>query len=132
MSHKPLILIAEDDLEDQFIMGQTFAELGYKDVIRFAEDGSMLLDLLLQINHEDVRLIILDLNMPRLNGTETLRIIKNHPDYKDIPVIIYSTSINEIEKSNCMRLGARDYLTKPSQYKEYLETCKQFYMLATG
>ncbi len=130
MASKPKIFIAEDDLEDQLIMNQTFTQLGYTDSIQFAGDGAALLELLLTTEIKDIGLIVLDLNMPRLNGTETLRTIKNNPDYSHIPVIIYSTSVNEIERRHCIDLGAVEYITKPSQYMEYLETCKKFYSLS--
>lgn len=65
--------------------------------------------------------------MPKLNGTETLRRIKNDTRFKDIPVIIYSTSINPLEKEKCLLLGAHSYVTKPVSFKESMDTAKQFF-----
>jgi CheY-like chemotaxis protein len=86
----------------------------------------------LSILHEGYRpdnhtsLIILDLNMPRLNGTETLRQLKNDDRFNNIPVIIFSTSINPLEKEKCMLLGAHSYITKPVSLKESMDTAKAF------
>jgi len=121
------ILIAEDDEEDRFMMAQTFQELGYQPAITFTEDGIYLLQYLEKNGAAGIGLIILDLNMPRLNGTETLRQLKADGRYRHIPVIIFSTSVNEIEKRSCLQLGAAQYVTKPARYQEYLDTCGQFY-----
>lgn len=63
-------------------------------------------------------LIILDLNMPKMNGTQTLQALKGDERFQDIPVIIYSTSVNSIEKDKCIGLGAHSYVTKPTTYSE--------------
>jgi CheY-like chemotaxis protein len=123
------ILIAEDDFEDRLMLSQTFSELGFEELIGFAIDGIYLIDHL-EENVDAVKLIVLDLNMPRLNGTETLRKLKSEARFQQIPVIIFSTSINDIEKNNCLDLGAIDYIVKPGRYMEYINTCKYFCDLA--
>jgi CheY-like chemotaxis protein len=60
--------------------------------------------------------------MPKLNVTETLRRIKKHAGYHGISVVIYSTSINPLEKAKCIELGAMDYITKPVSFKESIST----------
>ena len=64
------------------------------------------------------KLIVLDLNMPILNGTQTLFELKQNNRYTRIPVVIYSTSDNEHEKRKCMNFGAVDYLVKPISIAE--------------
>ncbi len=130
MSEGPHILIAEDDFEDRFIMAETFGELGHAAVIHLVEDGTKIIDYLAKNGVGDIKLIVLDLNMPRLNGTDTLRFLKDSLDYKQVPVVIFSTSVNEIEKNICMSLGAKEYITKPARYAEYVQTCKKFYLLS--
>jgi CheY-like chemotaxis protein len=131
MDRLPKILIAEDDHEDCVIITEIFKELGYTDTIQFVENGLELIDYLGK-NRTDpsVNLIVLDLNMPLLNGTDTLRIIKNDPEHMHIPVIIFSTSVNHKEKETCLRLGAVEYITKPSSYAQYIEVCNKFYALS--
>src|ERR1700733_5411347 len=120
------ILIAEDDMEDQYIMTRTFDELGHTDLIKFVENGEMAVSYLKQLTESNISLIILDLNMPCLNGTETLRWIKSTEKYSNVPVIIFSTSVNEIEKQICIELGIREYITKPSKYFDYISVCNSF------
>lgn len=124
------ILIAEDDLEDRYIMQETFKELGHPEVLKFVENGVLLLDYLTKQPNDVIGLIVLDLNMPLQTGTETLRLLKAQPQYADIPVIIFSTSVNEYEKKICFELGAIDYKVKPLAYADYLELCNEFYRLS--
>ena len=130
MTTQQHILIADDDFEDRSIMAECFKELGHEEMVRYVEDGSRLLEYMEETTPDTVSLIVLDLNMPRLNGTETLRILKGDDRYRHIPVIIFSTSVNEIEKKNCLQLGARDYVTKPTKWANYVNTCRMLYAIA--
>lgn len=122
------ILLADDDPDDRAIIKDAMEFLKAENVMCFAENGEEALSIL----HHDYSphhrpcLIILDLNMPRLNGTETLRKLKNDDRFKKIPVIIFSTSINPLEKEKCMLLGAHSYITKPISLKESMDTAKAF------
>lgn len=127
---KGIILIAEDDAEDRFIITEGFKSFDQQHCLKFVDHGKALLDMLTKQLAEQVMLIILDLNMPRMNGTETLRELKKIPDYRHIPVIIFSTSDNEIERSACFDLGVNDYRIKPSKFEEYLKLCHEFYFIA--
>ena len=113
------ILVGEDDAEDQFILESYFLEKGFTDCA-FEMNGKKVLQYLEQIHNETdlPRLIVLDLNMPILNGTQTLHRLKLDTRLSKIPVIIYSTSDNEHEKRKCFSLGAIDYLVKPHTVDE--------------
>ena len=63
-------------------------------------------------------LIVLDYNMPELNGAEILKILKQNSRYDDIPKIVWSTSGSEVYKIKCLESGALDYLIKPSKIKD--------------
>jgi len=125
---KTKILFADDDIEDQFIIQDAFREIGFADKISFVENGEEVLKYLDNLDPQFLpALIVLDLNMPKMNGTETLRALKESEVYKNINTIIFSTSVNEKEKSECMELGAISYITKPIKYNESIETARQFY-----
>jgi CheY-like chemotaxis protein len=130
MSEKAKILVAEDDMEDRFIMSETFRELNCEFISAFVEDGSQVVEFLNKNLQTQISLIVLDLNMPRLNGTQTLKQLKSHNKYSEIPVVIFSTSINNIERNECIKLGAHDYITKPSNYSDYLSICREFLKIA--
>jgi len=123
------ILLADDDPEDRMIMADTFKEINLSHIIHFVENGESILTYLDSIytTYPLPSLIVLDLNMPRMNGTQTLKHLKSNDRYRNIPVIIFSTSINIIEKDECLKTGAVSYIVKPVTYKECLETAKSFY-----
>ena len=124
------ILVVDDDNEDMVIIREAMEMIHADDnLMLFAENGEKALQLL------DVNfisgiavpcLIVLDLNMPKMNGTQTLENLKADQRFRDIPVIIYSTSINPFEQAKCVSLGAHSYITKPLSVKESLETAQVF------
>ncbi|BAV08554.1 Response regulator receiver domain-containing protein [Filimonas lacunae] len=125
------ILLADDDKEDQLILSDAFEQIGITNVVHFVDNGEHALVQLEKCFEDDVlpRLIILDLNMPRMNGTQTLRLVKQDDRFKHIPIIIYSTSLNNIEKDECIRLGAHSYIIKPLTFSEYVKSAEFFYNL---
>ena len=71
-------------------------------------------------------LIVLDLNMPELDGRQTLKRLKSNNDFKNIPVVIVTTSSNKADIDICTRLGASLYLVKPDSHAEWQHIVKQF------
>ena len=112
------------------ILQDALESVGAGAILKCTENGEQILAIL-ESDHYEKRpcLIVLDLNMPRLNGTETLRRLKTDQRFKNIPVVIYSTSINPLEKEECMTLGAHSYVTKPVSFKESIEVAKTFVRL---
>lgn len=127
------ILMVDDDAEDRQIIKDTFDDLGYGAVIHFEENGEEAIRYL----HQCVQpgsipsLIILDLNMPKMNGTQTLRFLKEEIAFAGIPVIIFSTSLNPIERDECLALGAYTYIIKPVSYTQTVDVVKHFYNLCS-
>lgn len=124
------ILLADDDLEDRYIMQDAFSAINLAHVPFLVEDGEKVLEHLAQMYSDEgtlPSLVVLDLNMPRLSGTQTLRELKSIEHYKDIPVIIFSSSLNVIEMHECRQLGALSYMVKPFTYEEYLLSAQHFY-----
>jgi len=122
------IFLADDDHDDWFIIEDSMKEIGFKDAIEFFSDGLKLIEALTLLPSDEKlpNLIILDLNMPKTNGTDTLQQIKQDDRFKHIPVIIYSTSINSFEKQKCLELGAYDYVTKPVSSKDSATVARLF------
>ncbi len=122
------ILLADDDVEDRSMILDAMMLLQAEDVLWPAENGAHAW-YILETNFEvslTPCLIVLDLNMPKMNGTQTLKKLKADERFKDIPVIIYSTSINPLEKEKCLQIGAHSYITKPVSFTESIETAKIF------
>jgi CheY-like chemotaxis protein len=119
---KLFILIAEDDADDRFLLQTVFEEKGYEDKLEFVENGVELLEFLDDIHEKRTNgryypgLILLDLNMPKKDGREALKEIKQHPVFKKIPVIVFTTTKSENEIKRCYELGANTYVVKPVSY----------------
>ena len=127
------IILADDDPDDQAIIQDAMELLDTGDVMMFAENGEKLLDLLQRsfTSLSSPCLIVLDLNMPKMNGTQTLKRLKSDKNFKHIPVIIYSTSINPLEKEKCLLLGAHSFITKPLSYSESKVIAQTFLQFCT-
>jgi CheY-like chemotaxis protein len=121
--------MVDDDAEDRLLLKDIFDELGYGHCIQFEENGEGAVAYLQKCAEGGSlpRLVILDLNMPRLNGRQTLEYIKRHPVFQSITVIIYSTSLNPLERDECLALGAHSYMVKPATYADSIKIATTFY-----
>ena len=121
------ILIAEDDADDRFLLQTAFEENGFRDRLHFVENGVEVFDFLNNTLKEESaaslpRFILLDLNMPKKDGREVLKELKQNPILKKIPVIVFSTTNNEHEMRRCYELGANSYITKPNSFESLVKT----------
>ncbi|HKB42926.1 MAG TPA: response regulator [Chitinophagaceae bacterium] len=128
-SFSRFILFGEDDIDDQELLKEVFASVDDSFRILFANTGEQVLSALGKLNDEQLPcLIVLDYNMPILNGADILKELNNGSRYTDIPRIIWSTSGSETFKNICLELGATDYIIKPSNLKEMEDIVR--YMLS--
>ncbi len=117
------LLCAEDDEDDREMIRDAFDALEVRHELTFVADGAELLDVLRPPRSAadgGVRpaLILLDLNMPRVNGREALREIKADPELRQIPVVVMTTSQAEADISASYGLGANSYIVKPVTFDE--------------
>jgi CheY-like chemotaxis protein len=121
------ILMAEDDADDRVLARDAMQESRSANHLRFVEDGQELMDYLtrsgMYAKREAPRpgLILLDLNMPRKDGREALREIKNDPDLRHIPVVVLTTSKTEEDVARAYDLGANSFITKPVTFDGLVE-----------
>ena len=114
------IVVADDDPDDRLLIEEAFEENRLKNNLVFVEDGEQLLDYLRgegkyadQDDHDPVGIILLDLNMPRMDGREALAIIKSDPELRRIPVVVLTTSSAEEDILRTYDLGVNSFVTKP-------------------
>ncbi len=122
------VLMADDDQDDCLLVKDAFKESGLLSDLRFVGDGKELLDYLLHRGKYASRqsapspcLILLDLNMPQMDGRVALKEIKSHPDLRKIPVVILTTSKEDQDILRTYELGANSYITKPSSFEGLVE-----------
>jgi CheY-like chemotaxis protein len=124
----PLILIADDDEDDRLFTKEAFDENFKGKDIRFVIDGVDLMDYLRRKNKyvdpltsPRPSIILLDLNMPKMDGREALREIKSDPDLRTIPVVILTTSKAEQDVLKTYDLGVNCFITKPVSFTTFVE-----------
>lgn len=110
------ILWAEDGLDDQYLIKHALGQLPLAPRVEFVEDGEAALAAL-DAGHPD--LVVLDLNMPILDGVETLRRLRAADGTKAVPVVVFSTGREESAVQTCRRLGVLDYVQKPFHYNDF-------------
>jgi CheY-like chemotaxis protein len=110
------ILLADDDESDRILFEDAFKELKISSIVHTVNNGIKLMDYLTKNNATLPHFIFLDLNMPRKNGLECVKDIRRNNKFKEIQIVIYSTSTykNDIEES--YHHGANMYLKKPSDF----------------
>ena len=129
----PKILYVDDDSDDCSFLAESFAAANTSTDLVCASGGEEAITYLNSISTEALpSLIILDLNMPKWDGRQTLGYIKSHPSLSNIPVVILSTSSNKTDKEVCARLGAISYLQKPYYYEGYKDIVNNCLPLIKG
>ena len=127
----PVILMADDDPDDRMLAKEALSENRLANEIRFVEDGEQLVDYLKQqgkYNAENAPkpgLVLLDLNMPKMDGREALKIIKSDSNLRKRPVIVLTTSKAEADILKSYELGVNSFITKPVTFDELVEVTRQ-------
>lgn len=122
---KPTIYLADDDADDRDLLTQAFEQITDKHHMKVFPNGKTLLEWLsLKTDGDLPCLIVLDYNMPELDGKDTLKYLQKSARYRNIPKVIYTTSNSLIEKAEFLSLGASDYITKASTFRGILNSAK--------
>lgn len=132
-NHKHTILYAEDDLDDLFMIRQAFEQFDGSTQILHATTGFEALEQLKKAKSEKRLpcLVILDINMPGMNGREALLQMRQSEDFKNIPAVLFTTSSSELDKAFAKKWGA-EFITKPLVFSELEELAKRFVSLCTA
>ena len=132
ITNTPVILLADDNPADQNLTKRSIHKSAVKCDLRIVSDGEELIDYLSNSEkHLSVHgfrkpsIIILDLNMPRMDGRQVLKVIKSNPGYSEIPVIVFSTSNHKKDISTSYRLGCSSFITKPADVHEFMDAIKE-------
>lgn len=119
----PVLLLAEDNRDDAELIREALAELGASVTLHRAADGREALDMLQAGLRPD--LVLLDLNMPRLGGRETLKAIKADPALRTIPVVILTTSDADQDIRASYHDHCSGYFVKPATIDELIDVLRQ-------
>jgi CheY-like chemotaxis protein len=125
------VLLAEDDDADALMTKRALNELKVTNRLVRKVDGEDALEYLTDQSNEKPSIILLDLNMPRMNGFEFLKIIKADPMLKMIPVVVVTTSDADHNIMESYNLGAAGYIVKPFDYNRFVAAMRTIDMYWT-
>ena len=120
----PPIWLVDDDPDDQYLLQYAFKHALPQISTKLLSDGVELLEALRQAPTLP-KLVLLDLNMPRKNGFETLQDLRCVPDCQHMPVVVLTTSDSQEDKEKVLQLGANDFLTKAATQIDIIQVVKQ-------
>ncbi|MEV3930019.1 response regulator [Streptomyces sp. NPDC053728] len=116
------VLLVEDDMADAMLIEEALTEHGMARGIHRADDGVAALEYLRDPHTDRPDLIVLDLNMPRMNGRELLNVLKNDTSLSSIPIVVLTTSAAPDDVEDAYRQHANAYVTKPVNLDDFMET----------
>ena len=112
------ILLVEDDANDALLVQRAFRKAKLANPIRVVEDGEQAIDYLRRGDSRPPCLILLDLNMPKMNGIEFLKVVKADENLRMIPVVVLTTSHEQRDIVESFELGVAGYMVKSADYAE--------------
>jgi CheY-like chemotaxis protein len=131
MQKEMVILIAEDDMGHAALIQRNLRRSGITNEFIHFKDGEQTLDFLFRRTQEPSRvsgtpyLLLLDIRMPRVDGMEVLRQVKQDRELKKMPVIMLTTTDDPREVENCYSLGCSNYIAKPVDYDNFVQAIQQ-------
>ena len=124
MRSRRSILLVEDDRVDAMTVKRAFKEIHITNPLEIVGNGAEALSFLRNSENKKPCIILLDLNMPKMNGIEFLRIVKQDEKLRRIPVVVLTTSEEEQDKVESFDLGVAGYMLKPVDYKKFVEVVR--------
>jgi len=129
MTPERTILLVEDNPDDAALTLRAFQRSEIPNPVHVASDGLEAIDWLTERTLESEprlpSLILLDLNMPRMDGFETLQRIRMNPKTRHVPVVVLTSSREDSDLTRAYALGANSYIRKPVDFREFVEVTRQ-------
>jgi len=123
-----LILLVEDDPDHELLTIRALKKSSIANDVRVARDGEEALDLLFGPNAIQPQVILLDLKLPKVDGLEVLRRIRQDDSTRMLPVVILTSSDEERDVVSSYKLGVNSYIRKPVNFNEFAEATRQLGM----
>src|ERR1700749_1469078 len=121
MKNNRPILLVEDDKIDAMTIKRAMGDLKITNRLVHVYNGIEALEYLKKLDSEKPCIILLDLNMPKMNGIELLKILKSDTSLKKLPVVVLTTSNAEKDKTESFNLSIAGYMLKPVDYKQFVD-----------
>ncbi len=122
-------MLADDDADDRMLFEEALREIDRQTEITTATDGEDLMNILSDQPQTNLAIIFLDLNMPKKNGFECLKEIRQKDKFKHIPVVVYSTSCQEESIDKMYEFGASYYICKPNNFNKLKNSIEHIFSI---
>ena len=124
ITNKPILLVEDDQVDTMTVM-RALKEIHVTNPLVHLENGEDAVNYLRDPQKEKPCIILLDLNMPIMNGIEFLQVVKNDDsEVRCIPVVVLTTSEEQQDKVNSFNLGVAGYMAKPVDYRQFVEVMR--------
>jgi CheY-like chemotaxis protein len=121
-----VVLVADDDEDDRALTRDALLQVDSRSDVRFVQDGQELLDYLRGYAADEADVVLLDLNMPRMNGKEALSEIRGDDALRALPVVVFTTSRADQDIRDCYRRGANSFISKPNSFAGLVDAMRTF------
>lgn len=132
MNHSDILLVEDNKYHAELTL-RALKKMELEEKISWVKDGEQAINFVraqidssVENEKAKLRVVLLDLSLPKINGIEVLKFIRSTASTKDIPVIIITTSTSEEEQKQCNQLGIAGFLLKPPRIEELVELFKKF------
>lgn len=123
ITNKPILLVEDDQVDTMTVM-RALKEIHVTNPLVHLENGEDAVNYLRDPQKEKPCIVLLDLNMPIMNGIEFLQVVKNDSKLRCIPVVVLTTSEEQQDKVNSFNLGVAGYMAKPVDYRQFVEVMR--------
>lgn len=127
MNQDQTVHLADDDEDDRMLIKDALAEVNPKVNVIEAESGEELVNNLKKLDDLGETMVLVDMNMPKKNGIETIQEIRSEPKIANIPTVMLSTSNSPELKRKALAAGASDFIVKPNNFGTLVEIIKRLF-----
>ena len=126
------ILLVEDNADDEALTLRAFRKNNIRNDVVVARDGAEALDYLFgrgrfagRTAADAPQVVLLDLKLPKVDGIEVLRRVRQNPETRTLPIVVLTSSKEERDLSECYKLGCNSYVRKPVDFDQFIEAARQ-------
>jgi len=127
MDENKTVHLADDDEDDRMLMKEALEEANPGVNVVESEDGKELIENMKSSDDLSDTIVVLDMNMPRMNGIETIQAMKEDPELAEVPTIMLSTSDNPELAKKAIDAGADEFMTKPNNFRALIDIAKKIF-----
>ncbi|SKB48014.1 response regulator [Dyadobacter psychrophilus] len=124
MEEGQTVHLADDDEDDRMLIKDALEEANPNLTVIEAENGKELLENVKESDDLSQSVVLVDMNMPKMNGIEAIKEIRSEPGLEDLPAVMMSTSSNPELKKKALAAGANDFIVKPNTFKALLDIAR--------